>query len=62
MSSTPPSAAERLSDRPSNYPAEYEFFAVVQGYLEEAARVVDLPPHIAEILSQPKNELIVHSP
>ena len=41
---------------------EYGFFKVIQGYLEEAAAVVDLPPHVAKILSQPKNELIVHFP
>jgi len=41
---------------------EYEFFRVIQGYLEEAAGVVGLPPHLARILSQPKNELIVHFP
>ena len=40
----------------------YEFFKVVQGYLEQAASVVNLPRHIAEILSQPKNEIIVHFP
>ena len=40
----------------------YEFFKVVQGYLEEAADVIELPRHIADILSQPKNELIVHFP
>ncbi|MCZ7686748.1 MAG: Glu/Leu/Phe/Val dehydrogenase [Sandaracinaceae bacterium] len=43
-------------------PPEYKFFRVVQGYLEEAARAVDLPEHVAEILSQPKNEIIVHFP
>jgi glutamate dehydrogenase (NAD(P)+) len=42
--------------------AHYEFFKVVQGYLEQAAKVVDLPPHVASILSQPKNEIIVHFP
>ncbi|MFK7986261.1 MAG: Glu/Leu/Phe/Val dehydrogenase [Sandaracinaceae bacterium] len=42
--------------------SEYEFFKVVQGYLEEAAEVVRLPKHVATILSQPKNELIVHFP
>ncbi|CAG1769439.1 partial glutamate dehydrogenase (NAD(P)+), partial [uncultured bacterium] len=41
---------------------EYEFFKVIQGYLEEAARAVHLPEHLAAILSQPKNELIVHFP
>ncbi len=42
--------------------AHYEFFKVVQNYLEEAAEVVNLPRHIADILSQPKNEIIVHFP
>jgi len=42
--------------------AHYEFFKVVQNYLEQAAKVVDLPPHVAAILSQPKNEIIVHFP
>lgn len=36
--------------------------AAVQGYLEEAARLVDLAPYVATILSQPKNELIVNFP
>ncbi|AKF11453.1 Glu/Leu/Phe/Val family dehydrogenase [Sandaracinus amylolyticus] len=40
----------------------YEFFKVVQGYLEEAADVIHLPRHVADILSQPKNEIIVHFP
>lgn len=40
----------------------YEYFKVVQGYLEEAAAVIKLPRHIADILSQPKNEIIVHFP
>ena len=42
--------------------SEYEFFRVIQGYLEQAAGLVDLPPHVATILSQPKNEIIVHFP
>lgn len=41
---------------------EYEFFRVIQGYLQEAAEVVRLPKHVGTILSQPKNELIVHFP
>lgn len=40
----------------------YDFFKVIQGYLNAAARVVDLPEHVGAILSQPKNELIVHFP
>jgi len=42
--------------------SHYEFFKVVQGYLDQAAKVVNLPAHVATILSQPKNELIVHFP
>lgn len=42
--------------------SSYKFFKVVQGYLEEAAQVADLPPHVATILAQPKNEIIVHFP
>jgi glutamate dehydrogenase (NAD(P)+) len=41
---------------------KYEFFKVVQGYLEEASRITDLPPYITTILSQPKNEIIVNFP
>jgi glutamate dehydrogenase (NAD(P)+) len=42
--------------------AEYEFFAVIQGYLERAAKVIDLPAHLSTILSQPKSEIIVNFP
>lgn len=41
---------------------EYQFFEVVQNYLKEAGEVVGVPRHVATILSQPKNELIVHFP
>ncbi|QQR90833.1 MAG: Glu/Leu/Phe/Val dehydrogenase [Myxococcales bacterium] len=41
---------------------KYKFFEVVRGYLEEAAELVNLPPHVAHILAQPKNEVIVHFP
>jgi len=40
----------------------YEFFQVIQGYLKRAAKVINLDPTIETILSQPKNELIVHFP
>jgi glutamate dehydrogenase (NAD(P)+) len=40
----------------------YEFFRVIQGYLDEAAGIVQLPDHVRAILAQPKNELIVHFP
>jgi glutamate dehydrogenase/leucine dehydrogenase len=41
---------------------KYEFFKVVQGYLDQAAKVIDLPEYISTILSQPKNEIIVNFP
>ena len=40
----------------------YDFFRVIQGYLEDAARIVTVPDHVRLILSQPKNEIIVHFP
>ncbi len=43
-------------------PPHYPFFEIVQGYLNEAAEVVGLPDHVRLILSEPKNELIVHFP
>jgi glutamate dehydrogenase (NAD(P)+) len=41
---------------------KYEFFKVIQGYLDEAARIVEITPHVRTILSQPKNEIIVNFP
>jgi glutamate dehydrogenase (NAD(P)+) len=43
-------------------PKEYDFFKVVQDYLEIAAKVINLEPYVGTILSQPKNELIVNFP
>lgn len=41
---------------------KYEFFKVVQKYLDEAAKVAQVPDHVRAMLSEPKNELIVHFP
>jgi glutamate dehydrogenase/leucine dehydrogenase len=41
---------------------KYEFFKVVQDYLDRAAALIALPDYIRLILSQPKNEIIVHFP
>ncbi len=41
---------------------KYEFFKVIQDYLDQAAKVVDLPEHVRDMLAQPKNEIIVHFP
>jgi len=40
----------------------YEFFKVIQDYLDRAAAVIELSDYIRLILSQPKNEIIVHFP
>lgn len=41
---------------------KYEFFKVIQGYLNEAAHLVEVSPYVSTILSQPKNEIIVNFP
>ncbi len=43
-------------------PVKYDFFGVIQGYLDEAAKLINLAEYIRVILAQPKNELIVHFP
>jgi len=35
-----------MSSTDEEHEHEYEFFQVVQGYLEEAAGVIGLPPHL----------------
>src|SRR3954464_740529 len=47
---------------PTSQKSKYEFFKVIQHYLEEAAKVADVPDYISTILSQPKNEIIVNFP
>lgn len=47
---------------PPGHKPRYEFFKVVQKYLEEAAKVAEVPDYISTILSQPKNEIIVNFP
>jgi glutamate dehydrogenase/leucine dehydrogenase len=41
---------------------EYDFFKVVQDYLDRAARANNLQEFVRTILSQPKNELIINFP
>ncbi|MFW6067789.1 MAG: Glu/Leu/Phe/Val family dehydrogenase [Myxococcota bacterium] len=40
----------------------YDFFRAVQSYVVEGARHIAMPDHLGVILSQPKNEIIVHFP
>jgi len=62
--STPPPLAddETLARSTETPPQKYEFFRVIQGYLDKAAALVQLPEYVRTILSQPKNEVIVHFP
>ena len=41
---------------------DYDFFKVVQDYLDRAAKTNDLQEFVRTILSQPKNELIINFP
>jgi len=70
MTASPPSSRRAPHSTPeratssSRLPpaARYDFFRVIQGYLDEAARLVNVPEHVRTILREPKNELIVHFP
>ena len=41
---------------------KYEFFKVIQKYIDEGCTVLDVPEYVRTILSQPKNEIIVNFP
>ena len=41
---------------------EYDFFKVVQDYLDRASKTISLESYVRTILSQPKNELIINFP
>jgi glutamate dehydrogenase (NAD(P)+) len=55
-----PPASPSQAQAPKQH--KYEFFKVVQNYLEEAAKIAEVTPYISTILSQPKNEIIVNFP
>ena len=58
--SEPPSAKSSHTIKAA--PEKYAFFEVVQEYLREACTLVAVPEETQLILSQPKQELIVHFP
>jgi glutamate dehydrogenase/leucine dehydrogenase len=61
--SSPPTEGSTVPSSPGSLlPPRYDFFRVIQEYLERAAALIQLPDYIRLILSQPKNELIVHFP
>jgi glutamate dehydrogenase (NAD(P)+) len=53
---TPPPSRVSLA------PKEYDFYKVVQDYLDRACKVAGIEPYVRTILYQPKNELIVNFP
>lgn len=50
------------SATPSAAKSKYEFFKVIQKYIDDGCSVVDVPEYVRTILSQPKNEIIVNFP
>lgn len=62
----PPSSMRTPSDvvgASGHPPAQrYDFFKVIQRYLDAASKFTTIPDHVRQILGQPKNEIIVHFP
>jgi len=54
--------ASKESVMPQRSHKEYDFFKVVQDYLDRAAKAIHLEPYVQTILSQPKNEIIINFP
>jgi glutamate dehydrogenase (NAD(P)+) len=61
MSTTNPATAEKTAV-PVPVTQKGNLYTIVQGQLDKAARAINLSREIALILSQPKNELIIHFP
>ena len=61
-SKTQPGVPDVIGASEAPAPNQYDFFGVIQDYLNRAADIVNLPGYIRAILSQPKNEIIVHFP
>jgi glutamate dehydrogenase (NAD(P)+) len=51
-----------MDDALESAPPDFDFFRVVQGYVEAAADLVSVPDYVREILSQPKTEIMLHFP
>ncbi len=60
--SVPPAPPSSTSILARSFHKEFDFFKVVQEYLDQAARAINLEPFVRAILSQPKNELIINFP
>ena len=62
---SPPSSRAAGNPASASHPPgapRYEFFKVIQHYLDQAGRLAGIPEHVALILSQPKAEIIVNFP
>lgn len=62
MSTIGPQSATTESSHQHGDEVRYEFFKVIQDYLDQAAKVIKLEPWVSALLSQPKNEIICHFP
>jgi glutamate dehydrogenase (NAD(P)+) len=62
MSPTPEDTPPPTANTGAAKTDKYAFFKVVQSYVEEAAKIAEVPEYITTILSQPKNEIIVNFP
>ena len=60
--SSAPEAREQRESSVGSVTGEYNFFDVVQGYLDQASQVLKFPEKLRDILMQPKNEIMVHFP
>jgi len=60
MQSVSPSST--VSPDSTTQAPKYEFFKVIQNYLDDASKLIQMPEYIRSILSQPKNEIIVNFP
>lgn len=47
---------------PSATRTKYDFFKVIQKYIDDGCAILDVPEYVRTILSQPKNEIIVNFP
>src|SRR5205823_11121543 len=61
-STTATLASEKTAPKSDSMQAKGNLYSIVQQQLDKAAKAVNLSREVATILSQPKNEIIVHFP
>jgi glutamate dehydrogenase (NAD(P)+) len=62
MSTSPTATPVADKSKPDSMQAKGNLYTIVQQQLDKAAKAVNLSREVATILSQPKNEIIVHFP